>query len=167
MWWKMDLFPQPWRLRSISVHVNLSKLSFKKSVRPQSNVVCLVGFWRCDLLKVCSKRTCSPCGPSFSTTGTSSRNFEMEIPSIINRNRVVLQRNNARPHEQPWQKFRNGEDLNCTTPSIHCFCAFRLPSVSIPGPFLTWKKFRKHRSCGSGVSPNSSLQKPETGAVEG
>ena len=45
-----------------SVAVKLSKSSLKKSVRPKSNVVCLVEFWRCDSLEVCSKRACSRCG---------------------------------------------------------------------------------------------------------
>ena len=44
----------------------------KKSIRPQSNVACLVKIWRCESLRVCSKRACSRCGSLFSTTGTSS-----------------------------------------------------------------------------------------------
>ena len=54
----------------------------KKSVWPQSNIGCLVEFSRCDSLGVCSKWACSQCGSLFSTTGTSSWNFETEIPSI-------------------------------------------------------------------------------------
>ena len=81
-----------------SVPVNLPKSSLKKSVRPQSNVLCLVEFWRCDSLRVCSKRTCSRCGSLFSTTGTGLWNFEAEIPALVSRNRVLLQQDYSRPH---------------------------------------------------------------------
>ena len=55
-----------------SVHVNLPKSSLKKSFRPQSNFVCLVEFWRCYSLRVCSKWVCSYFRSLFSTTGMSS-----------------------------------------------------------------------------------------------
>ena len=64
-----------------SVPINLPKLSLKIMVRPQSNAVHLVGFWRCSSLEVCSKRACSRCESLFSTTGTSPWNFEAETPS--------------------------------------------------------------------------------------
>ena len=64
-----------------SVPVNLQKSSLKKSVQPRSSV-CLVEFWRYDSLGACSKQVCSRCGYLFSTTGTSSWNFETEITSI-------------------------------------------------------------------------------------
>ena len=48
-----------------SVPVNLQKSSLKKSFQPQSNVVCLVEFLRCDSLGVRCKRACSRCGSLF------------------------------------------------------------------------------------------------------
>ena len=134
---------------SVPVSVNLPKSSLKKSVRPQSNV-CLVEFWRCDLLEVCSKRACSWHESLFSTSGTSSWNFETEIPSISQpKYRILLQQDNARLHNA--RTTMNGRNRTAIIPSIQLWSsAFRLPCVSIHGPFLTWKKFRKHWSCGSG-----------------
>ena len=59
-----------------------AKVIVKKNVLPQSNVVCLVEFWRCYSLEDCSKRAWNRCGSLFSTIGASSWNFETDIPRI-------------------------------------------------------------------------------------
>ena len=70
-------------------------------------------------------------------------------------------------HEQPWQKFRNWFELNCYNIQLQPWsCAFRLPSVSILGPFLAWRNF-ENIEVWKLISPNSSHQKAGTGTVAG
>ena len=59
-----------------------AKSSLKKIRFGPKVMLWLVEFWRCHSLGICSKRECSRCGSLFSTTGTSSWNFETELPSI-------------------------------------------------------------------------------------
>ena len=62
----------------------------------------------------------------------------------------------------------SGRNRTATTPSIQPWsCTFRLPSVSIHGPFLGWKNFIKHLSCGSGSHWILCIKKPETGTITG
>ena len=79
--------------------------------------------------------------------------LKRRYPAIVNGNRVLLQQNNARPTccMNYGKNSGIGRNRTATTPSIQPWsCVFRLPCVSIHDPFLAWKKFRKHRSCGSG-----------------
>ena len=94
---------------SCSVSVNLPKTSLKKSVRPQSNAVCLLEFWRCDSLGVWSKRACSRCASLFSTTERVHEILRRSYPSLIKRNRVLLQQENTTLHitRRSMTKFRN------------------------------------------------------------
>ena len=80
-----------------SVSANLPQSSLKKNRFGSKVMLCV---WRNFegvgvSLGVCSYRACSRCWPLFSTTGTSSWNFD---PGLVNRNRVLLQRNNTKPH---------------------------------------------------------------------
>ena len=131
----------------------LVKILVKKSARHQSNV-CLVKFRRCDSLGICSKRAWSRCGSSFSTTGTSSLNFDTEIELSCSRTmRDPYCTNNHN------KTSRIGRNRTVTTLSIQPgSCAFRLPPVSIPDPFLVWKKFRKHWSYGNGSHRNLRIK---------
>ena len=108
-------------------------------------VMCLMEFWRCDSLGVCSKRACNWCGVH--------EILRRRCPALVNRNRVFLQQDNGRPHtaRTTVTKIQElGRNRTAITPNIQPWsCAFRLPSVSIQGPFLVWKKFRKYWSCGS------------------
>ena len=79
--------------------------------------------------------------------------WDRDTQQLVNRNRVLLHYENVRPHTARTtttkiQKFGGIELL--PHPVIQPWsCAFRSPYVSIHGPFLAWKKFRKHWSCGS------------------
>ena len=54
-------------------------------------------------------------------------------------------------HENHDKNSGIGRNRTPATPSIKpSSSAFWLPFVSIYGPFIEWKKFRKHWSCGSG-----------------
>ena len=81
-----------------SVPAKLPNSVLKKSVRSESNVVCLVEFWRCDSLGVCAKRASSRCGFLFSITVTSSWNLRRRYPTLVKRSRLLLQQDNERPH---------------------------------------------------------------------
>ena len=81
-----------------SVPVNLPKSSLKKkTVRHQRNVVCLVEFWRCDSLGVRSKRARSRCGIYSQQLEWVNEILRRRYPALVNRNRVFLQQDNARP----------------------------------------------------------------------
>ena len=143
MWWNMGLF---YRNSDASKQWHgprqPAKVIVKKNWFAPSNVVCLVEFLRCDSLGDCSKRACSRCGSLFSTTGTSPW-LRRRYPALVNRNRVFLQHENARPHtvRTTIRKIRGLGGIELLTHPA---------SVSIHGPFLAWKKFWKHWSCGSG-----------------
>ena len=76
-----------------SGHVNM-----KKSVRPQSNFVCLVECWRCESLGVCFKRACSDADLYSQQLERAHEILRRRIPGLVNRNRVLLQQDNARLH---------------------------------------------------------------------
>ena len=121
------------------------RTSLKISVRRESNVVFLMEFCRCDSLDVCSKRTCSRSGFYSQQRERVHEILKLIYPKLVNGNRVLLELDNADSilHDQLWQKFRNWEKSSCYHTRIQSWSsAFRLPSASIHGPFLAWKKFR-------------------------
>ena len=71
--------------------------------------------------------------------------FRQRYPALINRNRVLLQQDNVRPHTTR-TSIKNSEigiNRMATTPIIHLyFCTFRLLFRSV-AHFSAWKKFRK------------------------
>ena len=124
-----------------SVSVSLSMSSLKTLVRPQNNVLYLVEFWRCVSLGVYSKR---------SAVDADIYSQQLER-TLVNRNRVLLQQGNSRPHtaRTTMTEIHELEGNELLPHSAYRSCSLRLPSVSVQGTFLVWKKFRKLWSCGN------------------
>ena len=86
-----------------SVPAILPKSSFKKSVRPQRNVVCLMEFWRCESLGVFPNGRAVYADLYSEQLERIHEILKRIYPALVNRNGVLLQQDNARPHtaQQP------------------------------------------------------------------
>ena len=148
----------------------LAKVIVKKSILPQTNVVCLVEFWRCDSLGVCFKRACSWCGSLFSTTGTSSWKFWDGDTQHRLTERVLLQQDNARSCTTRTiltkiQKLWGIELLS--HPAYSPDLRLQITICFDPWPISCVEEISKTLKLWKWVSPNSSHQKPEPDNVAG
>ena len=90
MWWKTSLTATLTLRNNGSVPVNMPKISLKM-VQPQSNVVCLVKFWKCP------KRREVDADLYFQQLERVHEILRPRYPASVNLNRVLLQQNNAKP----------------------------------------------------------------------
>ena len=91
------------------------QITVKKIGSAQSNVVCLVEFWRCDSLGFCSKRACSRCGTYSNHLERVYEILRRRYPALASRIEFSCSRTTRDLilHEQPRQKFRKWEESNC------------------------------------------------------
>ena len=79
------------------VPVNLSMPLFNIKVLPQSHVLCLVEFSRCDSLGVCSNGRAVVVDLYSQQLDRVHEIFRRRYPVLVNGIRVLLQQDNARP----------------------------------------------------------------------
>ena len=78
--------------------------------------------------------------------------FRRRYPALVNQNRISWSMAMRSPilNEQPWQKLKNRTAI---TPSTQPWsCAFRLPPVSIHGPFLHGRNFENIETVEMGLT---------------
>ena len=153
-----------------SFPINHPKSSLKKSVRPQSNVVCLVEFWRCDSLGVCSKWGAVDADLYYQQLEWVYEILRRRYPALLKRNRVLLRLDNAgsRTARIIMTKFRNREESNCYhTQHTALILHLEITICFDPCPISCVKEISKALKLCKWVLPNSSHQKPDTCAVAG
>ena len=111
----MGLLPQPWRLETVALSPSTCQSHcLKKSVRPQSNDVCPVFFWRCDSLGVCSNGRAVDADLYSQQPERVHENLRRRYPALVNRDTALLQQDYTRSHTARTitKKFRNWEESN-------------------------------------------------------
>ena len=161
MLWKMDLLPQPWRFETVT----------RSPLNLFDRKVMLCVWWNFEGV---IHWEFVPNGRAVDADLYSQKLERVReilrrtYPALVNRNRVLLQQDNARSHTARTTMIKiqefGGIELLPQPAYSPWSCAFRLPSASILCPFIAWKKF-KTLNLWKWVSPNSSHQKPETGVV--
>ena len=135
-----------------SVPMNQPNSSLKKLAQPHSEILKVVIHW-----EFFSKQAYNRCGSLFSTTGTSSWNFETEIPSSSSL--AAEQCEKPILHDQSWQKFRNWEELNFYhTPHTALILRLQITIWFDPWPISCVEQISKTLKLWKWVSPNSSHQ---------
>ena len=167
----MGLLPQPWRLETLALSpLTCQSHRLKKSVQPQSNVVCLVVFWRCDSLGVVPNGRAVDADLYSQQLERVHEILRWSFPALVNRNIVLLQQDNARPHtaRSTMTKIQKLGGLELLPHPAYCHgsCAFRIPFASIR-TIPSMEEITKIWKLWKWVSPNSSHQKPVTGTAEG
>ena len=146
----MGLLPQPWSQEQLLCPRQPVQAIVKKSIRPQNNVVCLVEFWRCDSLEFVPNGNVVDADLYSQQLEQVYEILKRRCPALVKWNRILLQQDNVRLHtaRTTMTKIQKLGGMELLQPWS---CAFRLSSVSIHGPFFSWKKFPKHWSyrCGS------------------